>query len=205
MFPLESAVLPGDELPLRIFEPRYSALVRDCLDSEQKTFGVVLIERGREVGGGDERSHVGVLVRIAEYEDYGAGSYRLRCPVQERIRVREWLPDDPYPRAVIEPWPDEPGAVEDAEVRDIADAIWALFERSAAARGLELGGRNTLLEPAEVHDAGKRLYELASRVPLGVADRYSVLAAPSPAARLVALREAVETVTAMVEFGLSGD
>ncbi len=67
MFPLESALLPGDELPLRIFEPRYSALVRDCLELEQKSFGVVLISQGREVGGGDQRCDVGVLVRIAEF------------------------------------------------------------------------------------------------------------------------------------------
>ncbi|HSA40841.1 MAG TPA: ATP-dependent protease, partial [Mycobacterium sp.] len=31
MFPLQSALLPGELLPLRIFEPRYSALVADCL------------------------------------------------------------------------------------------------------------------------------------------------------------------------------
>ena len=31
MFPLQSALLPNEDLPLRIFEPRYSALVRDCI------------------------------------------------------------------------------------------------------------------------------------------------------------------------------
>lgn len=203
MFPLESVPLPGDELPLRIFEPRYSALVRDCLDSEQQCFGVVLIERGREVGGGDQRCDTGVLVRIAEYEDYGEGRYRLRCPVQERIRVTEWLPDAPYPRAVVEPWPDEPGAIGPAEIRDIENRIWALFERIASARGLELSGRETMLGADIPDDTGKRLYALAARVPMGAADRYAVLAAPSPVLRLIALREAVETVTAMVEFQLS--
>jgi hypothetical protein len=38
---------------------------------------------------------------------------------------------------------------------------------------------------------------------MGQADRYSILAAPTVAARLGALRDAVETVTAMVEFQLS--
>ena len=28
-------MLPGEELPLRIFEPRYAALVRDCLASRR--------------------------------------------------------------------------------------------------------------------------------------------------------------------------
>jgi uncharacterized protein len=203
MFPLESVLLPGDELPLRIFEPRYSALVRDCLAREDQSFGVVLIERGREVGGGDARCDVGVRVRIAEFEDYGDGKYRLRCPVQERIRVVEWLSDDPYPRAVIEPWPDEAGAIGAAEIGDVEDRIWALFERIASARGLELGPRELLIDPGMPDEPGERLYALASRVPMGAADRYAVLAAPSPVLRLVAVREAVETVAAMVEFQLS--
>lgn len=202
MFPLESALLPGDELPLRIFEPRYSALVRDCLAGDQN-FGVVLIERGREVGGGDVRSDVGVMVHIAEYEDYGEGRYRLRCPVRERIRVIEWLPDDPYPRAVIQAWPDEPGLVGEAEISDLENRIWALFERIASARGMELGPRELLFDRAVGDDSGKQLYALAARLPMGAADRYAVLAAPSPSKRLVAMREAVETVAALVEFQLS--
>jgi uncharacterized protein len=205
MFPLEVALLPGEELPLRIFEPRYSALVQHCLERDDPTFGVVLISRGREVGGGDERCDVGALARIAEFEDYGEGRYRLRCPLSERIRVIEWLPDDPYPRAAIEPWPDETGDADSAGVLDVEDQIVALFERIATARGVELPGRDVLLGTDFESDAGKRLYTLAARVPIGAADRYTVLAAPSPAARLVALREAVETVAAMVEFQLSSD
>lgn len=81
MFPLESVLLPGDDLPLRIFEPRYTALVRDCLDSDDPRFGVVLISRGREVGGGEGRCEVGALAKIAECIDAGAGRYVLSCRV----------------------------------------------------------------------------------------------------------------------------
>jgi hypothetical protein len=48
-----------------------------------------------------------------------------------------------------------------------------------------------------------RLYELASRVPIGAADRYAVLAAPSATERLAALSEAVDSVAAVIEFQLS--
>ncbi len=100
MFPLEVAMLPGEELPLRIFEPRYSALVQSCLAAEDPAFGVVLIAAGREVGGGDSRSDVGALAHITQYADLGGGRYQLKCAMVERFRVLEWLPDDPYPRAV---------------------------------------------------------------------------------------------------------
>jgi uncharacterized protein len=204
MFPLEVAMLPGEELPLRIFEPRYSALVSDCLSSDDPAFGVVLIAAGREVGGGDARSDIGALARISECADFGDGRYRLRCVMAERIRVLEWHPDDPYPRAAVEVWPDEPGAAVDVEaIRDVEDRMIALFERIAAARGAQVDARDVVVGADASGDAAMWLYALASRVPMGQADRYAVLAAPTVAARVGALRDAVETVTAMVEFQLS--
>lgn len=203
MFPLESALLPGQDLPLRIFEPRYGALVRHCTETGDP-FGVVLISRGREVGGGDARCDVGVLSRIIECVDQGAGRYVLNCRTGDRIRVSEWLPDDPYPRATVELWPDEPGnAVSDAQLLDVEDRAIALFERIAQARDIKLPGRAGPVMPQDHLPAGKRLFALASRIPIGTADRYSVLSAPTAAARLVALREAVDAVAEVVEFQLS--
>jgi Lon protease-like protein len=204
MFPLEVAMLPGEELPLRIFEPRYSALVSDCLASDDPAFGVVLISAGREVGGGDTRSDIGALAHITECADLGDGRYRLRCVIAERIRVLEWHPDDPYPRAAVEVWPDEPGAAVDVgAIRDIEDRMVALFERIAAARGAQVDARDIVVGADASGNAAMWLYALASRVPMGQADRYAVLAAPTVAARVGALRDAVETVIAMVEFQLS--
>jgi Lon protease-like protein len=208
MFPLESALLPGEVLPLRIFEPRYGALVRHCVERGEP-FGVVLIARGREVGGGDSRSDVGVLARITEYAELGSGRYVLHCRTGDRIRVDDWLPDDPYPRANVRMWPDEPGdPVTELQFLDVEGRVIALFERIADVRGASLPDREVLLGTADADaevsdDAGKRLYALATRVPIGAADRYAVLAAPSAADRLAALREAVEAVTEMVEFQLS--
>ena len=205
MFPLESALLPDEDLPLRIFEPRYGALVRDCVGNGDP-FGVVLISRGREVGGGDSRCDVGVLARITEHADLGSGRYVLQCRTGERIRVNEWLPDDPYPRATVRIWPDEPGdPVTPAQFLDVEDRVMALFERVAAARGAQLPGRDVLLGSgrSDARDAGERLYALASRIPIGTADLYAVLSAPSAADRLAALREAVDSVTEMVKFQLS--
>ena len=202
MFPLQSAVLPGEALPLRVFEPRYGALVEDCVATEDPAFGVVLIARGREVGGGAERHDVGALARIVEFASHGVGRYQLKCVVQERFRVVEWLPDDPYPRAVVDDWPDEPGDVASADLFALEDEVWSLLELIAGARDIRLRARDEIL--GDLPDAaGDRLYTLAARVPIGPADKYAVLAAPGPVQRLAALREAVETVTAMVRFQLS--
>ncbi|MDT5357442.1 MAG: uncharacterized protein QOJ56_5974 [Mycobacterium sp.] len=206
MFPLQSALLPDEDLPLQIFESRYAALVRDCIRDKDPRFGVVLISQGREVGGGEVRCDVGTVARITECVDIaGSGRFVLRCRTGERIKVCEWLPDDPYPRAIVQAWPDEPGEpVSAGQVEKLEDRVMALFERIAAARDFPLPEREVVLgADADIVDPGERLYALASRVPIGPADRYSVLAAPTAAQRLTALSEAVNSVAAVIEFQLS--
>ena len=206
MFPLQSALLPDEDLPMQIFEPRYTALVRDCMRDEDPHFGVVLISHGREVGGGDVRCGVGTVARITECVDLAdSGRFVLRCRTGERIRVCDWLPDDPYPQAMVEAWPDEPGEpVTAGQLDELEDRVMALFERIAAARNFSLPERAVVLgTDADTLDPGMRLYALASRVPIGAADRYAVLAAPSAAERLAALSEAVDSVAAVIEFQLS--
>lgn len=207
MFPLEWVLLPGEELALQIFELRYTMLVGELMRSDDPRFGVVLISHGREVGGGEQRCDVGAVAAITDCNELGSGRYRLRCLTGQRIRVCEWLPDDPYPRAAVANWPDEPGEpVTERQFGELEERIIALHKRIAVARGSRLlPGRSALLgerrgRPA---DPGQRLYSLACRVPMGEADRYAVLSAPSVADRLAALSEAVDTVAAMVEFQLS--
>ena len=206
MFPLQSAFLPGEDLPLQIFEPRYAELVRDCMRDNNPRFGVVLISQGREVGGGDVRCDVGTVARITEcVEIAGSGRFMLSCRTSERIKVCEWLPDDPYPRAVVEEWPDKPGKpVSAGQLEELEDRMMALFERIASARDFPVPDREEVLGVAtDTDEPGERLYALASRIPIGTADRYAVLSAPSAADRLAALREAVDSVTEMVKFQLS--
>lgn len=204
MFPLQSALLPGDSLPLRIFEPRYCRLVQDCLAAEEPVFGVVMISRGWEVGGGDVRSDVGALARIVEHLDLGADQHEVLAAVGERIRVVQWLPDDPYPRAVVEAWPDEPGpAVGPGQISEVVDRLLALYQRVAQVRGLALRPDALAVDDDVADDPSQHLYALAARTPMGQADRYAVLAAPTLAARVTVLIDAIDTVAAMVEFQLS--
>ena len=77
MFPLSAVLFPHATMPLHVFEPRYRTLMQDCLAGDPR-FGVVLIERGSEVGGGDQRSRLGtrgVITRAAELPTV-AGSWR---------------------------------------------------------------------------------------------------------------------------------
>src|SRR3954467_3772112 len=101
MFPLGTVLFPHATLPLHLFEDRYRALAETCLQGDGR-FGVVLIERGKEVGGGDSRFSVGTVARIVEAARTPDGRYLLATVGGERLRVRRWLDDAPYPRAEID-------------------------------------------------------------------------------------------------------
>ena len=119
MFPLGTVLLPHGLLPLHIFEPRYRALVDTCLAREpEPDFGVVLIERGSEVGGGDTRFGVGTVARIVEASRFDDGRYALLARGISRCAVREWLPDDPYPQARVEVIVEIDASPDDQAARD---------------------------------------------------------------------------------------
>src|SRR4051794_33162530 len=102
MFPLGTVLLPGMVLPLHVFEPRYQQLVRDCLDATPHEFGVVLINRGSEVGGGDTRADVGVVAEMLQVVALEGSRFALVAGGTPRGRVLEWLARHPHPRARAE-------------------------------------------------------------------------------------------------------
>ena len=64
MFPLGSVLLPSMLVSLHVFEDRYRTMVEHVLAAAEPTFGIVLIERGSEVGGQDVRTDVNAAVRV---------------------------------------------------------------------------------------------------------------------------------------------
>jgi len=199
MFPLGTALLPGAGLPLHVFEPRYQQLVRDCSTApDGPRFGVVLIARGHEVGGGDQRNHVGTVARILLDTEIGGGRHVLECVAEERIRIDHWLPDDPYPRAEVEPWPDtDSGPVDMAPLMEALERLHDLLDR------LTDGNAPPLPSPTELpDDPGARLFAIARHIPMGEADRYAVLATPGPAERVEVLTESVATAIDLASWKL---
>ncbi len=100
MFPLGSVLFPHMPVLLRVFEDRYLIMLSRILKTEPSEFGIVLIERGQEAGGGEHRFGIGTIAQIAQLEttDDAVG---LVAQGGSRIEVLEWLADDPYPRARV--------------------------------------------------------------------------------------------------------
>ncbi len=100
MFPLSLVLFPEQILPLHIFEDRYRRMVEEIIDDDRE-FGVVLIERGSEVGGGDTRKSIGTLAEIIDSEKSNDGRWLLIAKGTKRIKTSRWLEDSPYPRAEV--------------------------------------------------------------------------------------------------------
>jgi Lon protease-like protein len=123
LFPLHTVLCPGIVLPLHIFEERYRALTRHCLETGEP-FGVVLIREGREVGPGTlSLAGVGALVEIREAGRYPDGRYDLLAAATGRFVIESVDPErHPYLVADVTPLDDEVGDEARAE-RLAASAI----------------------------------------------------------------------------------
>jgi Lon protease-like protein len=193
MFPLGTVLFPHAVLPLHLFEERYRALAETCLRGDGR-FGVVLIERGFEVGGGDTRFGVGTVARIVEAARTPDGRFLLATVGTERLRVRRWLDDDPFPRADVE-------LLDDTRVRDTerADGLRTSVQRlltRVLAMSAELGDRAAPVEAASLDDDPARAsFEAAAMAPIGPLDAQRLLELDDPVVRLEGL-EALLTETA---------
>jgi len=91
LFPLNTVLCPGIALPLHVFEDRYRAMVRHCLETTSP-FGVVLIRDGREVGAGViSFTGIGTIAEIRDAGAYEDGRYDLLVVGTRRFGIRRVL------------------------------------------------------------------------------------------------------------------
>jgi uncharacterized protein len=178
MFPLGTVLFPHAMLPLHVFEPRYRLMMRRCLDGHQE-FGVVLIERGSEVGGGDIRFDVGTLARILQAAELPDGRYAVVSTGLRRLRVVRWMADDPFPEAEVETLSDAAPTSDDERLRD---EVFARFG-DVLTVWHRLDERVPTTVPPPSADAVRDLYEVAATAPLGPLDAQRILEASSTAER----------------------
>ncbi len=189
MFPLGTVLLPGMALPLRVFEPRFHALLEAVLRTEDACFGSVMIERGSEVGGGDVRTDVGCVARIEQLSRHSDGHSTLLAVGTARIKVIDWLEDDPYPRASVIDWPDEqPGQPLTTESAGELVRTLEPLAREVIDLAVSLGSIGGLDENQLADDPSLRCYQIATASPLGTLDRLNVLRSPDLVNRVDLLR-----------------
>ncbi|MFM7617236.1 MAG: LON peptidase substrate-binding domain-containing protein [Actinomycetes bacterium] len=199
MFPLGTALLPGAMLPLHVFEARYRALVEHCLARDGE-FGVVLIERGSEVGGGDRRFAVGTLARIVEASRFPDGRYALVATGVHRLRVEAWRDDTAFPSAVVEVLSEpDPGPEGERDRRRVTDALDRVLTAAVAA------GIDVELAPTLPDDPVAAVWAAAARTPIGPLDAHRLLATDAFGARVEVLLAALDDLEVVLRHRLDDD
>lgn len=198
MFPLGSVLMPAMPLPLRLFEPRYLAMLDAVLDRETLDFGVVLIERGSEVGGGDARFGVGTMARVEQVEN-GDGLAAVIARGTQRFSIDAWGPEDPWPQAEVTPLEDLRWSATHAD--QLAETEQTV--RSTLARASEfvdvLWGPDVELS----EDPLDRSWQLAGIALAGPLDQVALLGATSVEGLLSAV--AAQSVAALETIHLQTD
>jgi Lon protease-like protein len=91
LFPLNTVLCPGIALPLHVFEERYRAMIRHCLEASSP-FGIVLIRHGREVGtGAISFTGIGTIAEIRDAGAYDDGRYDLLVVGTRPFEIRRVL------------------------------------------------------------------------------------------------------------------
>ena len=201
MFPLGTVLFPHAVLPLHIFEERYRSLVETCLRGDGR-FGVVLIERGSEVGGGDTRFGVGTVARIVEAARTPDGRYLLATVGTERFRIKKWLDDDPFPRAEIDVIGEPKRVAGDSAARRAE--VQRLLGR-VLAMSAELGERSAPVDAAQLDDDPLRAsFEAAAVAPIGPLDAQRLLELDDPKLRFDQLEALLVDTAEVLELRLAG-
>jgi Lon protease-like protein len=190
MFPLGMVLFPHMPLRLRVFERRYLQMLSNLLQSDIAEFGVVLIERGQEVGGGEQRFGIGTVAEITTLGTQD-GMIGLLAQGRTRFRVDAWLADDPHPRAEVTPIPD-------LTWEERWTDLLAATEHSVR-RGLAVASEfSEQTWPADIvieQDPIVAVWQLAGIAPIGPLDQVTLLACTSTEELLVRLAELCEAAS----------
>ncbi len=127
LFPLELVLLPGERVPLHIFEERYKELISECLDRDVP-FGLVLAEEGETRTVGTRATVVEVLQRFPD------GRLNIVVEGGERFAIVGLTEGRSFQTAQIEPVQDDPGQEPDPEQ---AQTCLESFQELAEIAGTE--------------------------------------------------------------------
>ena len=179
LFPLKTVLVPGATLGLRVFEPRYLDLVREC-GHDGSGFGICLILEGEEAGATTTSAAFGTEARIEDFGADAGGLLTLQVRGARRFHVRRTrVRDNGLVVAQVEWCDPDP----DDELRPEHAVLGMLL------RGIleQVGGEHATAPPARFDDAGWVGWRLAELLPLDDEQRQLLLQEDDPHARLDAL------------------
>ena len=190
IFPLPKAVLlPRSRLPLHIFEPRYLAMIEDCLKTPSRLIGMV------QPTGADNRLHtIGCAGRLTQFSETEDGRYMITLTGVSRYRIESEIDGfTPYRRFNVS-W-DSFENDRESPIQDSKFDRKSFFE--LLKKFLEGEGLSTDWETLQQADNELLINSLSMMLDFDLEDKQALLEAPS-------LQTRRETLTTLFEFSLRG-
>ena len=185
IFPLSLVLLPGADVPLHIFEPRYRAMIRD-VNGASRRFG--LIAPPASTAEADlPTGRVGCIARITGVEAMDDGRLNITVVGAERFRFDTYVDGGTaYRMAHVVPYDDLPAADDvlaaaEARVRDVATramrASMTVHDAKADQPELDADPRTLSFQVAQMlRVSNEVLYDLlADRNPLSRLERVEAM------------------------------
>jgi Lon protease-like protein len=168
LFPLNLVLLPGEQAPLHIFEPRYRELIGECLE-DGREFGILLEDEGgmREIG-----TRCGVVEVLDHFPD---GRLNVVVQARDRFHLVELTEGRAFSTAEVEELPDEG----DTPTEDEVEECLAAYARVVDAAEAEL-------EDLDL-DADSIAFQIAARIDFGTEIKQGLLELRSERERVVRL------------------
>ena len=181
LFPLALVALPGELVPLHIFEERYKTMMDQCLDSDTE-FGIVWL-------ADDELKEIGCACTIEQVlERMDDGRMNLLARGTRPFRVLERQAHLAYPAGVVE------------FVQDGGDELDPQLAGAARAAYADLVKRATDREPEDAELAEMGAYDMAATVDFGLDAKQGLLDLRSENARLKLVTRLFRAATKRLDF-----
>lgn len=205
LFPLNTVLFPLGILPLRVFEPRYTDMVRNCMQHDAP-FGVVLIRDGREVGAAATTEQIGCMAHIRNWDMQELGVLLLKTQGGTRFRIlatRETTDHRLEARVemLADDAPSSVGAAHQDSIETLQQVIDQVKEQGKAEQGAAFMYPFPL--PTRLDDAGWVAHRWSEILPLALAHKQRLLAINDPQARLQAVQEYLSELGVTKEPGLT--
>lgn len=195
IFPLPLVMLPNEILPLHIFEDRYRKMLADVL-AGGRMFGITMYEPdGPRAVGRPIPGTTGTVAEVRESEMLDDGRSNILTLGIIRYRLIDYVDtDEPYLVGDVTYFRDEPAE----NVKQLADTVFALFERMARA-AFKLGGNRG--QPPEIQptDPESLSFLITAAFNFDNDKKYALLEMTSTPGRLSALKGILDQTVAQME------
>lgn len=183
IFPLHTVLYPGGPLSLRVFEPRYTDMISQCLKGDHG-FGVCLIREGDETGVAASSHEIGTIAQIEDWHMRKDGLLGIDVKGERKICIKsQSVASNQLLIAEVEYLKEEPAIEVPPEFIDLVDL---LEERIS-----QLGKRYSNVK-VNFTDAAWVGYRLAEVLPLRLSQKQYFLQMEQPLRRLEHLSDVLQ-------------